>query len=184
MPDLPWYPWCSNLSFIYNQYMMLDNNYFRHIHVRACFCCQFWQVNIKLEFMCMFVRGNDSAHVSTIVSITDRIFVIFVILYSLCNYISIKVSSMFFLSCSYLSSNKITSIKSNTFNNLPHLSIKSNTFNNLPHLQYHLVWSKQKCIHNMSIHVIWNRGFLLKNMPSKLWMCSVAYHFKVNCIVN
>ena len=48
MPDLPWYPWCSNLSFIYNQYMMLDNNYFRHIHVRACLWRQFWQVNIKL----------------------------------------------------------------------------------------------------------------------------------------
>jgi hypothetical protein len=35
----------------------------------------------------MFVRGNDCAHGFTIVSITDRIFVIFVLLYSLCNYI-------------------------------------------------------------------------------------------------
>jgi hypothetical protein len=35
----------------------------------------------------MFVRGNDCAHVSTIVSITDMIFVIFVMLYSFCNYI-------------------------------------------------------------------------------------------------
>jgi hypothetical protein len=42
MSTLPWEPWCSNLSFIYNQYMMLDNNYFRHI--RACFCRQFWHV--------------------------------------------------------------------------------------------------------------------------------------------
>ena len=63
--------------------------------------------------MCMFDRGNDCAHVSTIVSITDRIFVIFVILYSLYNYIEhkcFKYIFFFILQLFALQSNRIDQI--------------------------------------------------------------------------
>ena len=137
--DLIWWPWCSNLSFIDDQFMMLDEYYFRKIcacvffaansntikfrgnYLPMCLCFSdyilelFWQCGI---FRYSFYQSN---HQSSRLNKNLSYFIQCLTLkWHHIEYTSFKYWYVL-LSCSYVHGNKFTSIKSDMFNNLTNL---------------------------------------------------------------
>jgi hypothetical protein len=135
--------------FIYNQFIMVDNKYFRKC-ICGVFAATLTRSNINIEFVYLCNRSKDFAPISTIsdyihwAALAEWFFVFHYIdeimnvwrlityLFCFIQYITLKYNYtqyqrfilnvfLYCVYCSYLYSNKITTIKSDTFSNLTNL---------------------------------------------------------------